>query len=82
MKQLVTVVTVRREMYKPAPSNDVTTRWERDGFLVCDTFEVVVDPVKLVRAIGDDALRTKTLTSKLQSGAVVVKAIGARRVPT
>ena len=48
-----------------------------DGYIVGD-LHVIVDVPKLVAAIGARALRSKSKVTKLQAGAVIVKALNVR----
>lgn len=51
-----------------------------DGPRITGVFHIEIDVAKLLRMIGDKALRSKRNVSKLQDGAVVVRVVERRPV--
>jgi len=82
LKLIATVSGFRWPKYKTVPltRGDGTQGFTRepDGYETAE-ITVSVDPDALVKTIGSRALRSKKHTTKLQSGAVVLRAINIRK---
>lgn len=80
--QRVAVITgVRRELRKAVPLSTSTGSGfttEHNGYEFGDV-EILIDPRALVNALGPKAMASKSGTSKLQGGAIVLKVIRRRR---